>query len=253
MWTVKALAARTGLSVRALHHYDRLGLVRPAGHSPAGYRLYSEAELVRLHQLLFYRAMGLELKAIGVLLDGGAEPVEVLQRHLASMKAKSEELLGLIQTCEASIAALIQGEAMNSEHFAHLHEPNEALWAKEAQARWGTTMAWRQSQERLRAKGAGGPEFMKEAWGGLLERFAEAQREGPPDGPLASSAAAAQHAFLNEHCYDCSLDLLRSLGESYVEDPRFLATYEAKAAGLATFVREALQAWVEREEAALKG
>lgn len=249
-WTVRELAARAGLSVRALHHYDRLGLLRPAGHSPAGYRLYTEAELVRLHQILFYRAMGLELKAIGGLLDGAAEaPVEVLRRHLASLRGQAQALAELILTCEASIATLEAGGTMGPEHFAHLSEPQEGAWAAEAEAKWGGTEAWAQSQARLEAKGDQGSAWMQAAMGALVQRFSQAQVAGPPEGPAALAAAEAHHAFLNEHCFDCDGERLRALADLYLSEPRFRATYEAAAPGLAAFVRRALHAWADRQGA----
>ncbi|GAA5179707.1 MerR family transcriptional regulator [Niveibacterium umoris] len=88
-YTVGELAKRCGLTVRALHHYEKLKLLQPSGRSEAGYRLYAEADVLRLHRLLALRHSGLSLKEIGPLLDAENPPLlDVLTRHIAQVEAQ---------------------------------------------------------------------------------------------------------------------------------------------------------------------
>jgi DNA-binding transcriptional MerR regulator len=117
-YTVGDLTKRCGLTVRALHHYEKLGLLRPSGRSEAGYRLYNDADVLRLHRLLAYRHSGLALKDIGPLLDAENPPLlEVLTRHIAVVEAglrRQQRLLSVLQRVAERAA---QDEAGVTEHL----------------------------------------------------------------------------------------------------------------------------------------
>lgn len=89
-YTVGELAKRAGLTVRTLHHYEQMGLLRPSGRSESGYRRYGEADVLRLHRVLALRDAGLPLKEIGPLLDGEApQPLaQVLHAQIAQIEAQ---------------------------------------------------------------------------------------------------------------------------------------------------------------------
>ncbi|MCV2359667.1 MerR family transcriptional regulator [Paucibacter sp. TC2R-5] len=119
-YTVGDLAKRCGLTVRALHHYEKLGLLTPSGRSEAGYRLYNDADVLRLHRLLAYRQSGLALKDIAPLLDAESPPlVEVLTRHIADVELQLQRQQRLLRALRhvAECAALPEGEAGVTEHL----------------------------------------------------------------------------------------------------------------------------------------
>jgi DNA-binding transcriptional MerR regulator len=100
-YTIGDLAQRSGLTVRALHHYEKLGLLRPSGRTDAGYRLYGQADVQALHRILAYQQMGLALKDIGPLLGPGAPPLaELLARQIGIAQAelaRQQNLLAMLQ------------------------------------------------------------------------------------------------------------------------------------------------------------
>lgn len=102
VWKIGQLAAATGLTVRALHHYDQLGLVRPSRRTPSGYRLYAARDVERLYQVLALRQLGLPLDAIGEVLDGSSPVGPLLQRHLAYV----ERQLVAVRTLRAQLGSL---------------------------------------------------------------------------------------------------------------------------------------------------
>lgn len=102
-WKVGQLAASTGLTVRALHHYDHLGLVQPSARTPAGYRLYVESDVERLYQVLALRQLGLPLEAIGEVLDGGSSMEYLLQQHRAYL----DRQMAAIRTLSAQLSVVV--------------------------------------------------------------------------------------------------------------------------------------------------
>ncbi|MCV2366592.1 MerR family transcriptional regulator [Roseateles oligotrophus] len=115
-YTVGDLAKRCGLTVRALHHYEKLGLLTPSGRSEAGYRLYNEADVLRLHRLLAYRHSGLALKQIGVLLEAENPPLlEVLNRHIAEVERNLGRQQRLLRALKSVAERAAQNEAGGSE------------------------------------------------------------------------------------------------------------------------------------------
>lgn len=114
-WKVGELADRTGLSVRALHHYEKIGLLVPSGRTEAGHRLYSVEEVLRLQQIVSLRALGLSLKEIGVILDEESRPpVQVIELHIARLKERIEAEQKLCRRLEG-VAAFLAIRASDRE------------------------------------------------------------------------------------------------------------------------------------------
>ncbi|MEJ6004036.1 MerR family transcriptional regulator [Paucibacter sp. AS339] len=117
-YTVGDLAKRCGLTVRALHHYEKLGLLTPSGRSEAGYRLYNDADVLRLHRLLAYRHSGLALKDIAPLLDAESPPVlEVLQRHIGEVQAQLRRQQRLLEALQRVAERAAHDEEGLTEHL----------------------------------------------------------------------------------------------------------------------------------------
>src|SRR3954469_23414275 len=96
--TVGALAARTGLTVRTLHHYDAIGLLSPSGRTEAGYRLYSDDDVRRLQSIVLLRGIGLPLTGIAAALSGGAEDLlPLLEQHAGDVRSKVDEAVRLLE------------------------------------------------------------------------------------------------------------------------------------------------------------
>lgn len=105
VWKVGELAAEAGLTVRTLHHYDRIGLVRPAQRTGSGHRLYTAADVERLYQVLALRQLGLGLDRIADLLAGDVELTQVLSAHrdfLAAQLAAARELHAVVAALAAT-------------------------------------------------------------------------------------------------------------------------------------------------------
>src|SRR4051812_38450541 len=149
-WTVGQVAERSGVTVRTLHHYDEIGLLRPSRRSASGYRLYTDADLVRLQHVVVYRRLGFSLEEVAVLLDDPEADVAAhLRRQRAAVMSRLDELAELVAAIDRALEAEVSGIQLTPEEQRELFgEGFTEEYQQEAQERWADTKAWRQSQER---------------------------------------------------------------------------------------------------------
>jgi DNA-binding transcriptional MerR regulator len=249
MKTVGEVSALAGVTVRTLHHYDERGLLSPSGRTEAGYRLYSERDLERLQEILGWRALGFSLEEIGGLLDeGGRDRSSALRMQRELVDAELARLAGLARALDRAIATVEQGDEQQEETMFIGFDPSE--YEDEARERWGHTDAYQQSARRMAS-------YDEEQWSeikaqaeAIARRLAELKRSGQPaDGEPARVAAQQARRHINRWFYPCSAEMHRALGEMYVTDPRFAASYERVEPGLAVYVRDAIVANASGAEA----
>ena len=240
------------MTVRTLHHYDRIGLLRPDERTGSGaYRVYGPLAVERLHRILSYRELGLGLDVIGTLLDDpGADPLAHLRRQerlLRERIARLEEMVGAVQL-------MMEAEQMSvdltaEERFELFGDFDVDAHAEEAKERWGDTEAFRESQRRAAAYGADEWREIKAAGEEIETELAAALAAGdPPDSAAAMDLAERHRVQISRWFYECSIEIHRGLGEMYVADPRFTKHYDDREPGLAAYVRDAILANAERVE-----
>ncbi|MBS1271813.1 MAG: HTH-type transcriptional activator mta [Candidatus Marinimicrobia bacterium] len=117
-YTVKELAKLAGISVRTLHHYDEINLLKPAERTHKRYRLYGEDELLRLQQILFYRELDFPLEEIKAILDApDFDTVEALKEHKSALISRKKRLEKLLTTIDKTIAKMEKGSKMIYEEL----------------------------------------------------------------------------------------------------------------------------------------
>jgi MerR family transcriptional regulator, thiopeptide resistance regulator len=192
-YTVGAVAKLAGVSVRLLHHYDRIGLLKPSGRSAAGYRIYSLADLKRLQQVLFYRELGFTLEDIArILADPGQDELAHLRQQHRLLREQISRRQGMLTAIEKELEAGKMGIALSPEEQFEIFGTDKVSgeWAEEAQRRWGDTDAWAQSQRRAAA-------YTKQDWidiraeaTAINRDFLAAMSAGTPaDDPRGSTTA----------------------------------------------------------------
>ena len=241
-YTVHELAALSGCTVRTLHHYDELGLVR-AQRASNGYRRYGAAEVVRLHQVLLYRECGMPLAAIGCLLDDPAfDARDALAGPLRELHARKQRLDGLIASVEKTLACMEGSTVMEDqekfEAFKQgLVDENERRYGEEVRERWSDDAA-----DASNAKLMGQTQELEQ---GVKDALRAAMEAGDPAGEDAHRAADLHRqwlcAFWKDGTYSKAAH--EGLAEMYVADDRFKAYYEAVAPGAAEFLRDAIRAY----------
>ena len=243
--SVGDVAALAGVTVRTLHHYDRIGLLSPSERSAAGYRRYAPADLDRLHQVLLYRELGFPLEEIATLLDDpDADPAEHLRRQHRLLRDRLERTQSMVAAVEKEMEARTMGISLTPEERFEIFGPDYSEdYEREAEERWGETEAWAQSQRRTAA-------YTKEDWvrikaeaDDVQNRLADAMRAGIPASSRQAMDLAEEHRqHITRWFYDCPKEMHVKLGEMYTADPRFTATYDAVAPGLARWFHEAIVA-----------
>ncbi|CAM5495867.1 MerR family transcriptional regulator [Streptomyces pilosus] len=244
-YSVGQVAGFAGVTVRTLHHYDGIGLLAPSERSHAGHRRYSDADLDRLQQILFYRALGFPLEEVAVLLDDpAADPRAHLRRQHELLTARIEKLREMAAAVEHAMEARTMGiDLTPEEKFEVFGDFDPDQYEDEVRERWGGTDAYRQSRRRTAS-------YTKEDWkrvtaefDGLHRRMAGLMDAGTPaDSEAAMDLAEEHRRFITGAYYDCGHEMHAGLGEMYVSDPRFTATYERIRAGLAGYLRDAIVA-----------
>jgi MerR family transcriptional regulator, thiopeptide resistance regulator len=242
--TVGVVARLAGVTVRTLHHYDEVGLVSPTGRSPAGYRLYAEADLERLHAVLAYRELGFGLEAIAELVAGNGDPLEHLRRQHALVRTRIDQLTRLLSALETTMEAHMSGLRLTPEERFEVfgdHDPDQ--YAEEARGRWGDTDAYRQSAERTGRYGKDDWLRIKAEGEAVTQRFADLFTAGAAaDGPEAATAVREHREHISRWFYDCSPQMQCGLAEMYLADDRFRRNYDDLAPGLAQWVHDAILA-----------
>jgi DNA-binding transcriptional MerR regulator len=239
------VARLAGVTVRTLHHYDRIGLLSPSDRTPAGYRVYTAADLDRLHRVLVYRELGFPLEEVAALLDDAdADPEAHLRRQHGLLRDRLERTRAVLAALEKEMEARAMGISLTPEEkFELFGEGWSEDHEREAEERWGDTEAWAQSARRTAA-------YTREDWvriraeaDDVTARLAAAMQAGaPPDSPEAMDLAEEHRQHISRWFYDCPPGMHAGLGRMYVEDERFTATYERVAPGLARYVSTAVQA-----------
>jgi len=239
------VAALAHVTVRALHHYDRIGLLRPSGRSESGYRLYAERDLERLQTVLLYKELGFGLGEIRALLaEPGFDRREALRAQRAQLERRSERLDAMLALIDKTLAALDEGIPMErSDMFEVFGDFDPAEHEAEAAARWGETEAYKESARRTRR-------YAKEDWlrfraesEAVSETIAMLMDEGvAPDDPRTMDAAERHRLLIDAWFYPCPHEMHEQLGRMYVADARFAATYEKVRPGMAQYLCDAIAA-----------
>jgi MerR family transcriptional regulator, thiopeptide resistance regulator len=243
-YAVGEVARLAGTTVRTLHHYDRIGLLRPSERGAGGVRRYLATDLERLQTILFYRALEFGLDDIATLLDGVDDPLDHLRRQHALLLERRARLDRLVRTLETTMDAHRTGVNLTPEEVLEVFggsDPTEH--AEEAEERWGGTDAWTRSQQRAARYTAADWRRIKAESDELMARFAAALTAGEPAaGDVAMDLAEEARLQIHRRFYELTYAGHRSLATMYVDDPRFAATYDAVADGLAVYVRDAIRA-----------
>ncbi|MEU6481154.1 MerR family transcriptional regulator [Streptomyces sp. NPDC047017] len=251
-YSVGQVAGFAGVTVRTLHHYDDIGLLVPGGRSHAGHRRYSEADLDRLQQILFYRELGFPLDEVAALLDDPeADPRAHLRRQHDLLTARIERLQKMAAAVEHAMEARKMGINLTpEERFEVFGDKDPGQYADEAEQRWGGTAAYAESQRRA-------ARYTKEDWKRIQaeadawgERYAALVAAGePPAGPAAMDLAEEHRRHIGTWFFECPYEMHRCLGEMYVSDERFKAFYDSLRPGLAEHLAAAIAANADRRQA----
>ena len=211
MMTVREVSELTGVSVRALHHYDELGLLKPTAVTEAGYRLYDESSLVRLQSILLFRELQFPLKDIGAILDSPSfDRNKALDQQIRLLELQKEHLENLIDLARGM--KLVGVKRMTD--FTAFDTKKIDDYAREAKASWGQTKEWKKYEQKAQGRTREDNAALAR---GMMDIFAEfgAIRDTDPAAPEAQALVQKLQSYITEHYYTCSDEILLSLSRMY--------------------------------------
>lgn len=243
MMTVHEVSRIAGVSVRTLHHYDAIGLLRPTSVTDAGYRLYDQTALERLQTILLFRELQFPLKEIREILDRpGFDRQQALRDQLRLLELQRKRLDRLITLARDTIQHPQGGTPMSFDAF---DKKELDRYAAEARQRWGGTEAWKESERNTARRTAA---QQQETADGLMQVFAKfaALPDKDPASDAAQALAAELQQYITDHYYTCTKEILQGLGQMYTADERFAANIDRCGAGTADFASQAIAIYCGR-------
>ncbi|MEW5869330.1 MAG: MerR family transcriptional regulator [Chloroflexota bacterium] len=242
-YTVRQLARLAGVSVRTLHHYDQIGLLKPQARSAARYRLYAEGDLLRLQQILFFKELQVPLDEIRQMLDGADfDAVAALKNHRRLLHAEAQRLAQLINTIDKTIEKLteVNMELTDEELYEGFSREEIERYRREARQRYDPKLV-EESEKRARKMSKAQWQALKEEGEQIYQEMASLMGRAPDDAQVQQ--VIAHHHAMIEHFYTAPAELYAGLGRLYIEDPEFRAFFERYAPGLADFMQAAMMVY----------
>ena len=232
---IKEFAEQIGVSVRTLHYYDEIGLLKPSEvDAQNGYRFYDERSLERMQEILFYRELDFSLKTIAQILSSpDYDKQQALTRQRKLLLAKKERLERLIDALDS----MEKGEGFMKPN--NEYEDLKNKYAEEVRQRWGSTDAYKESQQR-------NTDFSQAAslLDAVFEEFAELDRSGTsPDDEAAKIQVEKLQRCITDNFYTCTNEILAGLGQMYAADVRFKTNIDKHGVGTAEFVSQCINSY----------
>lgn len=240
---IREFAKLTGVSVRTLHYYDEIGLLKPSSvDEQNGYRFYDEYALTRMQEILFYRELDFPLKEIRMILSSpDYDKQNALKEQKYLLTLKKERLERLISALDSAM----KGEIVDMNIFDNSEfEAKREQYAKEAKEKWGDTAAYKESAEKTADYSSDKWNQVNSAMDSIIAEFADCKRKGlTSDSKEAQEVVKRWQGFITENYYTCTKEILAALGEMYVADERFRDNIDRHGDGTAQFMSDAIKAY----------
>jgi len=245
-YTVDKLARLAGVSKRTLRYYDEIDILKPARINSSGYRIYGEAEVDKLQQIMFYRELDVDLNTIKSLISSSSfNKLDALREHHEKLLDKKQRLELLIENVEKTIA-MTEGRVImcDKEKFEgfkkKMIEENEGKYGKEIREKYGDK-AVDSSNKKLKNMSKEQYDEAQRLSREVNEAIQLAFESGDPSGELAQKACEMHKEWLLNYWDNYSKEAHMGLVQMYVDDERFTAYYDKIAPGCAVFLRDAMR------------
>ena len=236
---VSEVAKLTGVTVRTLHYYDEIGLLKPSRLTEAGYRLYDRNDLEVLQQILFFRELDFSLREIRLIMENPDYDREnALRKHRELLLQKRGRIDGLI----ALVDETLKGETDTSfKEFDQTEmERTRKEYAAEVKQRWGATDAYAEYEEKTGSYDDPRWKLLNGEGADILKAFGENRRLDPGSGE-AQALVKRWQDHITANFYACTKPILACLGEMYIGDERFTRNIDKNGEGTALFMATAIE------------
>ena len=237
MMTVNEVSKLTGVSIRTLQYYDKIGLLHPAKYTEAGYRLYDDAVLETLQQILLFRELEFPLKDIKEIISSpDFDRRKALDQQIELLRLKKEHIENLID-----LAREIRLSGVKKLTFDAFDTRKIDEYAAQAKASWGTTPAYKEFEEKSKGRTK---EEDKKIYQGMIDLFAQFGRirDTDPASGEAQALVKKLQDHITEHMYTCTKEILSGLGKMYAAGGEFTQNIDSYGGeGTAEFASRAIE------------
>ena len=242
MMTVHEVSKLTGVSIRALQYYDKIGLLKPTGYTQSGYRLYDDTALETLQQILLFRELEFPLKEIKTIISSADfDREKALEQQITLLTMKKEHLENLI-----SLAREIQYKGERTMDFSAFDTSKIEEYARRAKEQWGNTAEYKESEKKAKGRTK---EEEKDMMVQFMQIFTEfgAIKDQAPDAAEVQEQVKKLQDYITKHFYQCSDEVLSGLGQMYASDGEFKENIDrAGGEGTAVFVSDAIRCFCRK-------
>ncbi|MGL4569507.1 MAG: MerR family transcriptional regulator [Clostridium sp.] len=245
-YTVKDIKSIAKVSVRTLHYYDEIGLLKPSSISESGYRLYDDSKLYRLQQILFFKELKFSLKEIREMLDSnGFDRKHALEMQKELLFKEKKRIEDIIESLDKSLCEIRGGEKVSKKEMFNGFditeiEKHKEKYAKETKEKYGESDAYKESQEKT-------SKYKKEDWQdvykdmeSIFKSIGDNMDKGV-DSLEVQELVGKWRRFISNKFYNCTLEIFKGLGQMYIQDERFTKNIDRTKEGLSAFLSEAIE------------
>lgn len=236
---ISEVAKLSGVTVRTLHYYDEIGLLKPNKITEAGYRVYSNEDLETLQQILFFRELDFQLNEIKeIMMNPNYDKNKALNKHKELLIEKRERLDGLINLIDKTIKG---DNNMSFKEFDNSKiEENKNKYAEEVKNRWGNTDAYKEYEKKTKSYDKNTWNTINEDMAKILKEFADNRNEDP-NSDIAQELVEKWRMYITSNFYNCTKEILSGLGLMYTSDERFKNNIDQYGEGTAEFMAKAIE------------
>ena len=239
MMTVNEVSKLTGVSIRTLQYYDKIGLLKPAEYTESGYRLYDDAALEKLQQVLLFRELEFPLKDIkDIITRSDFDKKKALDQQIGLLELKKEHIENLIDMCKG-----LKLRGVRHLDFTAFDSSKLDEYAKRAKEQWGQTPEYKEFEEKNKNRSKSDEEHMMADFMKIFEEFGTMKDKDPATVEVQDQVKKLQN-FITEHFYKCSNEILVGLGKMYAGGGEFTDNIDKMGGkGTAEFVFEAIKVY----------
>ncbi len=241
---INEVAKVSGVSSRTLHYYDEIGLLKPT-KLENGYRVYTENDLDKLQQILFYKFLGFKLSKISEILNNKSNKLEILEEQrqlILKEKSRYEQILNTIENTIKSH----KGERNMSieEKFSGFKLEDVRKYEQSAKEKYGEEVI-----EEAKNRQKGKEDIVNEKFNSVFRELAECKRLGLE---LSDDKVQEQvdrlYSHLREYGFDCTIEVFSYIGKGYSTNPEFKNNIDRFGEGVAEYISKAIEYYVNRHK-----
>ncbi len=241
MMTVNEVSKLAGVSIRTLQYYDSIGLLKPAEYTESGYRLYDDAAMERLQQILLFRELEFPLKEIKeIVTRPDFDKKKALEQQVELLTMKKEHLENLIE-----FARGIQNGGNNIMDFTAFDTSKLEEYTSKAKEQWGDSKAFAEYEQKSASRSKDDEKKLWSDFMKLFEKCGELKDSAPKSAEAQAMVKDIQN-YITKNFYECTNEILVGLGKMYAAEGEFKTNIDkAGGTGTAEFVSRAIAEYVK--------